>query len=75
MVAVILSGLASIAAFAVPAYLNHLKHVQKVENKHELRLMRLNTFDEVLHKAQLADLARDCIAGRETWQQEDPKNQ
>lgn len=66
MVAVLMSALVTLAAVVVPAWLAHVERRQK----YELRTMRMETFDEVLHKAQLADLARDCIAGRETWEPE-----
>lgn len=66
MVAVLMSALVTLAAVVVPAWLAHVERRQK----YELRTMRMETFDEVLHKAQLADLARDCIAGQETWEPE-----
>lgn len=66
MIAVILSAMVTLAAVVIPAWLAHVERKQK----YELRTMRMETFDEMLHKAQLADLARDCIAGRETWEPE-----
>jgi len=58
----------------IPELLKHYRKVQKAEaeaertaQKAEQEQQRLDAFNEIVHKAQLSDLAKDCIAGRETW--------
>ena len=66
-------GLATVAIAAFPQYLKHLRKTAEAEaeakrkaDRIEAERQRLDSFNEIVHKAQLADLARDCIAGRET---------
>ena len=64
---------ASVLIAAIPQYLKHLRKQAEAEadakreaDRIEAERRRLDSFNEIVHKAQLADLARDCIAGRET---------
>ena len=64
---------ASVAVAVIPQYLKHLRKTAEAEaeaqrkaDRIEAERQRLDSFNEIVHKAQLADLARDCIAGRET---------
>lgn len=64
---------ASVLIAAIPQYLKHLRKQAEAEAKAtreadriEAERQRLDSFNEIVHKAQLADLARDCIAGKET---------
>lgn len=64
----------------IPELLKHYRKVQKAETeaehtaqKAEQERQRLDAFNEIVHKAQLSDLAKDCIAGRETWTETDDK--
>lgn len=58
----------------IPELPKHYRKVQKAETeaeravqKAEHERQRLHAFNEIVHKAQLSDFARDCISGRETW--------
>jgi hypothetical protein len=64
---------ASVAIAVIPQYLKHLRKTAEAEaeaqrkaDRIEAERQRIDSFTEIIHKAQLADVARDCIAGRET---------
>lgn len=64
---------ASVLIAAIPQYLKHLRKTAEAEaeakrkaDRVEAERQRMDSFNEIVHKAQLADLARDCIAGKET---------
>jgi len=66
-------GLVAITTVAILLILKHLRKTAEAEAKAEKEAarieaerQRLDSFNEIVHKAQLADLARDCIAGKET---------
>ena len=68
-----LIALVIIAIVAIPQYFKHAMKTAKIEAEAERKAaraeaeqQRMNSFNEIVHKAQLADLARDCIAGKET---------
>jgi len=73
---------ASVAVAVIPQYLKHLEHVAAAEadtkrkaDRIEAERQRIDSFTEIIHKAQLADVARDCIAGRETAWVDAPSDQ
>jgi len=71
--AALVSAAASVLIVAIPSYLKHLRKTAEAEadakrkaDRIEAERQRIDSFNEIIHKAQLGDLARDCIAGKET---------
>ena len=66
-------ALVVIAIVAIPQYFKHANKMARIEAEAERKAarveaerQRLDSFNEIIHKAQLGDIARDCIAGKET---------